>query len=181
MNVETISPELALVDERLDTAARLALPDVEDCLVPSVRARMYGRAAALRPEVGAHDAGRFAWIPLVLLTFAFGISALPWSTGRDGVAASPVTKVAANATASAPAKPVGERVRWKAVRGADFYNVIFWRNGARALDLWPSSASVHIPRGTLAPGTYQWFVYPAFESGSTRRYGRVVAQGQLRI
>jgi hypothetical protein len=72
-------------------------------------------------------------------------------------------------------------VRWAAIRGAAHYNVIFWRNGKRALDLWPRAASVRVPAGRLAPGRYQWFVYPAFREKGKLRYGPVAARGTIRV
>ena len=72
-------------------------------------------------------------------------------------------------------------LRWRAVRGAAFYNVIFWRNGRRALDLWPTKATVRVPSARLGPGRYQWFVYPAFGKTGERRYGKVVARGTLTV
>ena len=89
---------------------------------------------------------------------------------------------------SAEARPPAEArshtpdvLRWRPVRGAAFYNVIFWRDGARALDLWPTKATVRVPSGRLAPGRYQWFVYPAFGTKGERRYGQVAARGTLSV
>lgn len=84
--------------------------------------------------------------------------------------------IAGDAQAGAPGV-----LRWRAVRGAAFYNVIFWRNGRRALDLWPTKATVRVPSARLGPGRYQWFVYPAFGKTGERRYGKVVARGTLRV
>ena len=259
LTVERISPELALVDERLGSAARLALPDV-----PYVPAAVRAARASEPGGRQVRHIGPMAVLPLVLLALAFGLSYLPLSSGHSGAAvaeaasttsaprkaaatSTPRKAATANAvsapqktptvasaqpkaataqhsrkaatvpsaavktpTASAPEKPttatsapqktatasappkattvtsaprsVGAKVvRWKAVPGADYYNVIFRRNGKRALDLWPTTASASVATGALQPGEYEWYVYPGFRSGGTRRYGPIAASGRLTI
>lgn len=169
--MEALSPELALVDEQLDRSARLGLPEQPDHLTAdpnsdSPRPRRTGSAATLGGGL--------------LVALAVGISAL-LLLGNDR---KPGPSAPGGTTTVAEQTPVGTKafnLRWQPVRGATLYNVILWRNGARALDLWPTAASVRVPEGRLAPGVYQWFVYPAFGTGNARSYGRVVAHGRLRI
>jgi hypothetical protein len=52
---------------------------------------------------------------------------------------------------------------WKPTKGASYYNVQLFRNGKRVLVAWPSQASYQLQAGTLLPGTYVWFVWPALE------------------
>ena len=265
VTVERISPELALVDERLGSAARLALPDVP------YRPGAVRAARTIEPDGGRlrHN-GLMAVLPFVLLALALGLSHLPLSSGHSGAAeaargVSAPRKAAASsprkaatisaprkaatgtstsalrkattststrrktttasrpgkaatvtstpretatasrprkaatvtsapgetATGSAPRKAANvtstprsagtKEVRWKAVPGADYYNVIFRRNGKRALDLWPTTASAYVAKGALKPGDYEWFVYPGFRSGGTRHYGPIAASGRLTI
>jgi hypothetical protein len=81
------------------------------------------------------------------------------------------------------------KIAWRRVRGADYYNLIVWRQGQRVLDLWPSQNRALLPRTwsyegksrTLAPGRYLWFVYPGFGPKAQGRYGSQVQRGILVI
>jgi hypothetical protein len=53
---------------------------------------------------------------------------------------------------------------WKPTKGASYYNVQLFRNGKRVLVAWPSQPAYRIPAGTLLPGTYVWYVWPALEA-----------------
>ena len=50
---------------------------------------------------------------------------------------------------------------WKGQAGTEYYNVQVFRKGKRVLVGWPSQPSFRVPLGTLEPGTYVWFVWPA--------------------
>jgi hypothetical protein len=139
------------VDEQLDSSARRALPDAPDCLTAPTR-----RGS----------------MPRVLAVVVAGVTLSDRGETRPGAEAKPT----AEAGSRTP-----DVLRWRPVRGAAFYNVIFWRNGARALDLWPTKATVRVPSGRLGPGRYQWFVYPAFATNGERRYGQVVARGTVSV
>jgi hypothetical protein len=101
-----------------------------------------------------------------------------------------------------PAKPARERpvssvhavagrasrgLRWNAVAGATYYNLILWRDGTRILDLWPTTPRAvvpttsvnHGPRSRLSPGRYLWFVYPGFGPKPARHYGALAGSGVL--
>jgi hypothetical protein len=94
VTVERISPELALVDERLGSAARLALPDVpyNPGAVRAARASEPGGGRLLQ-------IGLMSVLPFVLLALALGLSHLPLSSSHSGAAVAE----AASAT-SAPRK-----------------------------------------------------------------------------
>ncbi|MDP9259165.1 MAG: hypothetical protein M3Q31_21815 [Actinomycetota bacterium] len=65
---------------------------------------------------------------------------------------------------------------WKATKGASYYNVQLFRNGKRVLVAWPSQ-SYRLPAGTLLPGTYTWFVWPALEAArATPRFGDLIGR-----
>ena len=72
-------------------------------------------------------------------------------------------------------------LRWQPVRGATFYNVILWRDGGRALDLWPSEPAIDLSDKNVPHGKYRWFVYPALPTERGPRYGAVIAQGTVNI
>jgi hypothetical protein len=80
-----------------------------------------------------------------------------------------------------------QRLRWNAVAGATYYNLVLWREGKRVLDLWPTSPRVvvpttlvkHGPKARLSPGRYLWFVYPGFGAKSARHYGALAGSGVL--
>jgi hypothetical protein len=54
---------------------------------------------------------------------------------------------------------------WKAKKGSAYYNLQLYSKGKRVLVVWPSRSSYRIPAGTLKPGTYVWYVWPAVRSG----------------
>ena len=160
--VDSISPELALVDEQLDSSARRELPDAPDCLMAPARRRSSSRAL-------------IAGLALVALAVVVaGVALSENGKTQPGAEPKPATTTEARSRAF-------DMLRWRAVQGAAFYNVIFWRDGSRVLDLWPTKATVSVPSGRLAPGEYQWFVYPAFGKTGERRYGKVVARGTVTI
>jgi hypothetical protein len=72
-------------------------------------------------------------------------------------------------------------LRWVKVRKASFYNVQLFRNGRKVLSKWPVRAQLQLRRKwvwngrrrALVPGTYRWFVWPAYKrKGGGIRYGR---------
>jgi hypothetical protein len=169
--VDSISPELALVDEHLDSSARRALPDAPDCLTSPDD--VVGRTATVeRSRLSRKLVGGLVLVALAGAVAVFALSDDPDMPRGD----------APRTAAEAPARSDGpSTLRWQPVRGAAYYNVIFWRDGTRVLDLWPRSATVSVPEGRLAPGSYQWFVYPAFGEKGQPKYGKVVARGTLRV
>jgi len=63
----------------------------------------------------------------------------------------------------------GVTLRWRAVRGATYYNVQLWLKGRKVLSTWPAGATLHIDR--LTPGMYTWLVWPGKGARSSHRYG----------
>ena len=200
-SVETISPELALVDHELDSSARRALPDASDCLKPAVYLARVDPPTLRR----GLPTRRVAGVALVLVAAAIGFVAAGHDADRrasgaathetatraasldpDGRAAVrvPASRRAAASASSRPRSAHADsavRMRWRPVPDAVFYNVILWRGSSRVRDLWPRRPSVEVRRRSLAPGTYRWFVYPALGNGSNRRYGALVAQGVVKV
>jgi hypothetical protein len=71
-------------------------------------------------------------------------------------------------------------LRWVPVRKAAFYNVQLFRNGRKILSAWPVKTRLRLRktwkwdgrRRTLVPGTYRWFVWPAYKRKGAVRYGK---------
>ncbi|HEY2371871.1 MAG TPA: hypothetical protein VGH82_04930 [Gaiellaceae bacterium] len=66
----------------------------------------------------------------------------------------------------------GVTLRWRAVRGATYYNVQLWLKGRKVVSTWPAGATLHIDR--LAPGAYTWLVWPGKGPRSSHRYGKKI-------
>ena len=89
----------------------------------------------------------------------------------------------------------GERVsgppllRWRAVPRAAFYNVQLYRAGRKVITVWPRSTRFGMRRlwtfqgrtFRLTPGKYTWYVWPAFGTLSSPRYGRMLGQSSFRV
>jgi hypothetical protein len=65
---------------------------------------------------------------------------------------------------------------WKPKQGSAYYNLQLFRKGKRVLVVWPSRASYRIPAGTLTPGTYVWYVWPALRSGGTATFAHLIGR-----
>lgn len=201
--MERASPELILVDPELALAARRLLDDPGDCL-----ARRFWPGAttgpARRPEpatstVLAHGERHLpraerplpsflAVLGALLTALVVGsplLDLLPADVERPSFARTGERGPAAGTeTESDASKPV--RLQWREVRGADFYDVVLWREGRRVTDLWPKTNAVAIENTgdgatALGPGTYQWFVFPAFNEDGSTRFGASVARGKFRV
>ena len=72
-------------------------------------------------------------------------------------------------------------LNWRARRSASYYNVVIWTKGRRLLDLWPTAPSVLLNRAVLAPGKYDWFVYPGIGDNAAHRFGALAAHGSFTI
>jgi hypothetical protein len=72
-------------------------------------------------------------------------------------------------------------LRWVKVRKASFYNVQMFRNGQKIMSRWPTRTQQRLRRTwswngrkwSLVPGTYRWFVWPAYKKkGGGVRYAK---------
>jgi hypothetical protein len=87
----------------------------------------------------------------------------------------------------AVAGKAGQQLRWDAVTGATYYNLVLWRHGKRVLDLWPTSPQADLPsawsyhgiQDGLVPGRYLWFVYPGLGAKAAQKYGALAGSGIL--
>jgi HYR domain len=78
---------------------------------------------------------------------------------------------------------------WRPVRNARFYNVQVYRSGRKVLTRWPSRPRLGLRRTwkhegrtfRLRRGVYTWFVWPAFGTKASPRYGKLVGQSSFRV
>ena len=69
---------------------------------------------------------------------------------------------------------------------AHHFNVQVYRNGRKILSRWPTKPRFQLRRSwkehgrtyKLRPGTYTWFVWPAY---TKTRYGRLLGKSSFRI
>ncbi|HEY5141885.1 MAG TPA: fibronectin type III domain-containing protein [Solirubrobacteraceae bacterium] len=102
-------------------------------------------------------------------------------------AAPPIVTLASKTANRRLSKP--PQLRWKPVRGADYYNVQIFRGGRKILSAWPRHARMRVHtswlyRGThrrLAAGHYTWYVWPGYGKLGARRYGRLLGKNRFAI
>jgi hypothetical protein len=96
----------------------------------------------------------------------------------------------AKAKSDAQAKANARRtvLRWRARRGAKYYNFQLFRNGRKILSAWPTKPHYTLRttwryRGAtqkLTAGRYRWYVWPGYGGRAAHRYGRLLAKGVVR-
>jgi hypothetical protein len=75
-------------------------------------------------------------------------------------------------------------VQWAPVKKARFYNVQLWRKREKLLTIWPAVPRLRLHetwtfagrRLRLEDGSYQLYVWPAFGTQSSPRYGKLVGK-----
>ena len=80
-------------------------------------------------------------------------------------------------------------LRWKAVKGATFYNVQVYRNGRKLLSTWPGAAKLKLKRTwtyagkryRLQPGVYKWYVWGARGTRAKPVYGSVLGSSTFTV
>ena len=80
-------------------------------------------------------------------------------------------------------------LRWKAVKGATFYNVQLYRNGRKLLSTWPGAAKLKLARTwtyggkryRLEPGVYNWYVWGARGTRAKPVYGKVLGSSTFTV
>jgi hypothetical protein len=110
-----------------------------------------------------------------------------WTVGRR------ITRSVASSALLAPA--IGAHVtrppvlRWRAVRGATYYNVQLYRAGRKVLTTWPKQPRLKLQRQwklngvaqRLETGAYRWYVWPGFGRAADRRYGRLLGTSTFTV
>jgi hypothetical protein len=101
----------------------------------------------------------------------------------------PAKKPTAKETAPAPRPAPSPRTFvWVPVKGADAYEVQFFRGSRRVLLTRTSQPRLVLLTGRaggpgrrffLAPGAYRWYVWPLFRTASSVRRGDAVVQAKL--
>ena len=102
-------------------------------------------------------------------------------------AAPPTLTLASKTTNHRLSKP--PQLRWKAVRGARYYNVQIFRGGHKILSAWPRRARMRVHaswlyrgrRRRLQAGHYTWYVWPGYGHLGARRYGGLLGKNQFVI
>lgn len=189
--MDVTSPELALVDPELAAAARRLLRRPGDCLAPRPRAGPVAAqppvpAARRRPSVLAV----LATLVVAVIVGSPAVDLIPRSSAGPSFSEPSPTVVdpaREQPSADSPRIAGATELRWPSVAGADFYDVVVWRDGERVLDVWPRTNSLVVPAGgaletrTLAPGRYLWFVYAGFDGKTAPRFGELLAHGELDV
>lgn len=81
------------------------------------------------------------------------------------------------------------RLRWRRVKGADYYNMQLYRGNRKVLSVWPRLNRFQLRRNwtfrghkrKLAPGTYHWYVWPGFGRRAHHRYGKLISHRRFTI
>ena len=80
-------------------------------------------------------------------------------------------------------------LRWKAIKGARYYNVQLFRRGKhKLLSSWPTKAHLQLRsswtyrghRHRLVAGRYRWYVWPGYGPRSRRHYGKLLGRALRR-
>jgi hypothetical protein len=95
----------------------------------------------------------------------------------------------ASATMTATPLAPPPRLRWKRVKGADYYNVQLYRAGRKVLSAWPHGTHLQLKRRwtykgrrhTLSAGRYDWYAWPGFGRRSHHRYGRLIVHKHFTV
>jgi hypothetical protein len=78
---------------------------------------------------------------------------------------------------------------WERVKRATYYNVQLYRGHKKVLTRWPRSSELQLPekwrfagvRRRFGPGSFTWFVFPAFGERSDRRFGELLGKSTFRV
>ena len=78
---------------------------------------------------------------------------------------------------------------WESVKRATYYNVQLYRGREKILSRWPRAEEFQLSetwrfggeRQRLKPGSYTWFVFPAFGDRSDRRFCKLLGKSSFRI
>lgn len=195
----SVPPALERVDAPVGAATAALRP------APSVESAST-EPQSVRPRRGWRRIRRSA---LVLLTL--GIVALPFvafrspeypraqgltPSGNAGEEALP-PNLSTKLPGSSMGHPAGRRIEetedarervlgWRHVPKADLYNVVFV-SGRQRIDRWVTGTSITLPIAAVRASrtgpriVYRWYVYPIYRKQQGVRFGKLIAQGSLRL
>jgi hypothetical protein len=103
-----------------------------------------------------------------------------------GVTAKPAPQASPTKITS-PGKP--PRLRWRRIKGADYYNVQLYRGARKILSVWPHLNAFQLhhswtyrgKKRVLSAGAYHWYVWPGYGRRSRHRYGKLIAHRRFKI
>jgi hypothetical protein len=117
----------------------------------------------------------------VVYVYVVAASDLAGHSDSESVRAAPKGPLRAPAEKAQVTSP--PTLSWVKVPKASFYNVQVFLNGHKILSKWPVRTQLRLRRKwvwngrkrTLVPGTYRWFVWPAYKKrGGGVRYGKPI-------
>ncbi len=191
--MEILTPELVLVDPELAEVARYQGPVPQDSL--TLQARPYGERCgstiarletcasevSLPGEVAGAASPLLVTVVAIMLASAFiGPAAIDLVTRNGPAGASSRSPGPAAVVPSVPLVPSlqsltsgrsGRVLGWQRVAGAEFYDVIRWPDGTRAIDRRPHEPSVRVPASALETGKSRRVMYPGTASLGGNNFG----------
>ena len=101
--------------------------------------------------------------------------------------APPILKLTSKTTNRRLSNP--PQLRWRAIRGAGYYNVQIFRGKRKILSAWPRKARMGVrsswlyrgKRERLIAGHYTWYVWPGYGNVGARRYGHMIGRNRFVI
>jgi hypothetical protein len=104
------------------------------------------------------------------------------------VAAVPRSAALVNPRAGA-AVTAAPKLRWKAVKGAGYYNIQLFHGTRKILSVWPRRARFDLSyrwryggaRYRLTPGVYHWYVWPGVGPLKAKRYGKLLGDATFAV
>jgi hypothetical protein len=117
-------------------------------------------------------------------------------TASDQAANTATDTINVTAKASPQAAPANvqrfaapPRLRWRRVKGADYYNVQLFRGARKILSVWPHRNGFQLKRTwkykgrkrVLSAGPYHWYVWAGYGPRSHHRYGKLIAHRRFKI
>jgi hypothetical protein len=111
------------------------------------------------------------------------------NVSRTAVTAGALKQAALYSPAAGTVVKAPPLLRWKAVKGATFYNVQVYRNGRKLLSTWPGAAKLKLARTwtyggkryRLQPGLYTWYVWGARGTRAKPVYGKVLGSSTFTV
>lgn len=153
-------------------ASRVSAPSLR--LSPS-ETKSRGRASRPRRPGIVRLALRLVTLAALVIPFLAFLSTDSPSTLAPGTAAPAADERAVD----------GDRLlEWPAASGASLYNVVFV-GGQKRVDRWVKSTSMTLPPAPASEArravSYRWYVYPVYGEQEGVGFGKLLAQGTIRL